>query len=62
MKQKSLPYLAVLIFATTPLLLLRLLYSALTFFVTSSDAFSPFQGSMLAEILLSLCQRILLSC
>jgi hypothetical protein len=52
-KQKPSPYLAFIIFATTPLLLLRLLYSALAFFVTSTNAFSPSQGNMAAQVLLS---------
>lgn len=53
-KQKPLSYLAITIFVTTPLLLLRLLYSALAFFVTSSTTFSPSQGSMAAQVLLSI--------
>ncbi|KAF2691778.1 hypothetical protein K458DRAFT_381620 [Lentithecium fluviatile CBS 122367] len=53
-KQKPLSYLVITIFVMTPLLLLRLLYSALAFFVTSSKTFSPSQGSMAAQVLLSI--------
>jgi hypothetical protein len=53
-KQKPLSYLATTIFVMTPLLLLRLLYSALAFIVTSSTTFSPSQGSMVAQVLLSI--------
>jgi hypothetical protein len=53
-KQNVLSYLAITIFVMTPLLLLRLLYSALAFFVTSSTTFSPSQGSMAAQVLLSI--------
>jgi hypothetical protein len=52
-KQKGLPYLAITIFAMTPLLLLRLVYSALAFFVTSTTTFSPSQGNIAAQVLLS---------
>lgn len=52
--QKSLPHLATTIFIMTPLLLLRLIYSALAFFVTSTTAFSPSQGNMAAQVLLSI--------
>jgi hypothetical protein len=53
-KQNSLSSLAMVIFIMTPLLLLRLLYSALAFFVTSTKTFSPSQGSMVAQVLLSI--------
>jgi hypothetical protein len=52
--QKSLPHLTTTIFIMTPLLLLRLIYSALAFFVTSTTAFSPSQGNMAAQVLLSI--------
>jgi hypothetical protein len=38
----------------TPLLLLRLLYSALAFFVTSTTSFSPSQGNVVAQVWLSI--------
>jgi hypothetical protein len=53
-QQKSLPHLATTIFIMTPLLLLRLVYSALAFFVTSTTAFSPSKGNMAAQVLLSI--------
>jgi uncharacterized membrane protein len=53
-KLQKLPSLALAILAMTPLLLLRLLYSALAFFVTSSKTFSPSQGSVAAQVLLSI--------
>ena len=53
-KQKPFSYLVFTIFMITPLLLLRLLYSALAFFVTSSKTFSPSNGSIAAQVLLSI--------
>jgi hypothetical protein len=53
-KQQPLSSLAMTIFIILPLLLLRLLYSALAFFVTSTKTFSPSQGSMVAQVLLSI--------
>jgi hypothetical protein len=47
------PYLTPTIFAIAPFLLLHLLYSALAFFVTSTKTFDPLQGSMAAQVLLS---------
>ena len=52
-KQKPLSYLAVTIFAMTPSLLLRLVYSSLAFFVTSTTVFSPSRGNIVAHVLLS---------
>lgn len=53
-EQKQSSHLIIVIFIITPLLLLRLLYSVLAFFVTSSKTFSPTQGSMAAQVLLSI--------
>jgi hypothetical protein len=50
---QSMPYLTPTIFAIAPFLLLHLLYSALAFFVTSTKTFDPLQGSMAAQVLLS---------
>jgi hypothetical protein len=51
--EKPLSYLAFTIFAMAPLLLLRLIYATLAFFVTSSTTFSPVQGSLVAQVLMS---------
>jgi hypothetical protein len=53
LKKKPSSYLAMALFAMTPLLLLRLLYSALSFFVTSSTTFNPVIGSIAAQVLLA---------
>jgi hypothetical protein len=53
-KQQLLPSLALVVLAMTPLLLVRMLYSTLAFFVTSSKTFSPSQGSLAAQVLMSI--------
>ncbi|KAF2177014.1 hypothetical protein K469DRAFT_755370 [Zopfia rhizophila CBS 207.26] len=54
LKKKPFSFLSIAVLAMAPLILLRLIYSALSFFVTSSKTFNPVTGSLTAQVIMSI--------